>query len=74
MSLQVPSVPQRGPGSINRMIFAHVLVQAPELNGKAGVTCEFNGDKGRYSVKVEGRAKTAALKPQNIMVQAQARK
>jgi hypothetical protein len=56
------------------MIFAHVLVQAPELNGKAGVTCEFNGDKGRYSVKVEGRAKTAALKPQNIMVQAQARK
>ena len=39
-----------------------------ELNGSAGVTSSFNAEKGRYAVKVEGRAKPAGLKPENIRV------
>ena len=42
---------------------------AAELNGRAGVTGEFAAEKGRYSVRVEGRKKPAGLKPENVRVQ-----
>ena len=41
---------------------------AAELNGRAGVTGEFAAEKGRYSVRVEGRKKPAGLKPENVRV------
>ena len=44
-------------------------LQAPELNGKVGaIVGDFNAEKGRYSVQVEGRTKAAGLKPENVML------
>jgi hypothetical protein len=44
-------------------------LQAPELNGKLGaIVGDFNAEKGRYSVQVEGRTKPAGLKPENVLL------
>jgi hypothetical protein len=39
---------------------------APELNGRVGVAGSWSAEKGRYAVVVEGRAKPAGLRPENV--------
>ena len=39
---------------------------AAEINGRAGVVTGWNAERSRYVVMLEGRARHAALKPDNL--------
>lgn len=47
-------------------VVAKGLTGAPELNGCVGSVLGWDDEKGRYSVRFEGRQRAAALKPGNV--------
>ena len=53
--------------AVGTAVIVSDLTGSPKLNGRKGVVEGFEAGKGRYSVRVEGRQRPAALRPQNCL-------
>ena len=53
--------------AVGTSVIVSGLAGAPELNDRTGVVEGFDDEKGRYAVRLEGRKRPAALRPQNCL-------
>jgi hypothetical protein len=52
---------------LGRRVVINGLIAKPELNGRTGTAVSFDGDKGRYSVELDGTSSSLMIKPCNLI-------